>query len=302
MSDPTADWAARLGIADPIGFQSRANSGFLTSQDINAIGQVSSVAPDIDSSGRVRNAISFWSDAVTRAQAGEHSGGVLSNVSDFFSNVGKIVLGTAGFGVGGVSGASAATGNGITKDTLALDAAGLAVGTGIAASGIADAGAAFVGDLPIDPAIGTDVSPLAQFANVPAIVQPEEFIPTAEGLGVTSTATTSEFVPTAEGLGVTTPEVGGASVGASQINTALDLAKKAVNVISGAKTALFNNAQNNVASNGQRSDVAPLSGTWLQPGAFRQQTLPSNSSSPTWIIATIIGGFILILFVALLRR
>ena len=41
-------------------------------------------------------------------------------------------VGTAGFGVGGVSGASAATGGGVTPQTLALDAAGLGAGAGLA--------------------------------------------------------------------------------------------------------------------------------------------------------------------------
>lgn len=316
--DATASWAQKLGVADFLGFQSRANSGFLTQQDINAIGQVSSVAPQFDSTGRVTNAIPFWSDAVTRAEAGESGGGFLSGITDFFRNIGTVALATAGFGIGGLSGASAATGNGVTKDTLALDAAGLAAGAAIAASGIAADAAIVTGEtstglatvggetgaevITAETGLQTAVSPLAQFESIPSLAStlPEEtltdeFIPTEEGLGVQSAP--DEFVPNAEGFGVEAPP---ASDVVRSVADALDTAKKIIGVAGAAKSVLAGKPNNTAANGGQRSDVAPLAGTWTQPGTRLQQVLPS-SASPSWFIAAAIGGFVLLL-VLLLRR
>jgi hypothetical protein len=68
-------------------------------------------------------------------------------IGDAFDNPIKAIAGTAGFGVGGVSGASAATGGGVTPQTLALDAAGLGAGYGLSGL-IGSAGAAAGGTAP----------------------------------------------------------------------------------------------------------------------------------------------------------
>jgi hypothetical protein len=62
---------------------------------------------------------------------GSDNGGGLGGL---LSKIGTAALGTAGFGVGGVSGASAATGNGVTPQTIGADAAGLAAGAGLASA------------------------------------------------------------------------------------------------------------------------------------------------------------------------
>jgi hypothetical protein len=70
------------------------------------------------------------------ARAGGYSSGndsAFGGLGDFLGNAG---LASLGFGVGGVSGASAATGNGVTPQTIALDAAGLAGGYGLAGAGV----------------------------------------------------------------------------------------------------------------------------------------------------------------------
>lgn len=101
--------------------------------------------------------------------------------SDFGDNpieaLAGLTLGTAGFGVGGTTGASLATGNTDNLDTtLALDAAGLATGAGLASltaptaaggsTSLAGAGESFLG-----PATGTVLEPGVQAAGG-AVVNP----------------------------------------------------------------------------------------------------------------------------------
>jgi hypothetical protein len=131
--DATGIWAQKLGLLDPAGFAARANSGNLTKDDIAKIGQTSSVAPQIDSNGRVTNAIDFWSDAVTRAEHGESGGGIfgikeLSSGIPMVDNLASMLLGNT---TGGQTGYNLATGNDV-KQGVATDVAGLAAGAGLA--------------------------------------------------------------------------------------------------------------------------------------------------------------------------
>lgn len=131
--DATGIWAQKLGLQDPGGFAARANTGQLTRDDIARIGQTSSVAPQIDASGRVTNAVDFWSDAVTRAQHGESGSGGILGMKELSTGIPLIdsVLGNFATGnVAGQTGYNAATG-GDVKQGVALDVAGLATGAGL---------------------------------------------------------------------------------------------------------------------------------------------------------------------------
>lgn len=131
--DSTGTWAQKLGLQDPGAFAARANSGNLTRDDIQKIGQISSVAPQIDANGRVTNAIAFWSDAVTRAEHGESGNGGIFGIKElstgipFVDNTASMLLGNT---TGGQTGYNAATG-GDVKQGVTTDLAGLAAGAGL---------------------------------------------------------------------------------------------------------------------------------------------------------------------------
>lgn len=74
-----------------------------------------------------RQSLAGWAPGYYTDNGGGLFGGALGAIL-------QAAAGTAGFGVGGVSGASAATGNGVTPQTIAADAAGLGAGAGLAAA------------------------------------------------------------------------------------------------------------------------------------------------------------------------
>ena len=175
------------------------------------------------------------------ARQSEQDGGGLG---DFFSKPINAALATAGFGVGGTSGASAATGGGITPQTLALDAAGLAGGAGLAglmgpAAGGAAAGGtasgaaggtgltAGAGGLGLSPtaAGAAGLSPTyASGALAPGYFGAETLAlggAAGAGLGAGGGAGAGASVPSAPGVGVAAPAASGGAAAAGGISSLL---------------------------------------------------------------------------------
>lgn len=138
-----------------------------------------------------------WAPYIGPAIAAEESkdgGGGLSGV---LSNPVNAVLGPVGFQLGGVSGASAATGNGVTPKTIAADAAGLAAGAGLSGSGLLS-GAAGAGTAAADSA-----APAALGGGITAGSTASGIGAGATGTGVTAGTTSSGIGGGAVGTGVT---------------------------------------------------------------------------------------------------
>jgi hypothetical protein len=112
------------------------------------------------------------------ARAGGYSSGNDSAFGGLGDFLGKAAAATSGLQVGGASGASAATGNGINQQTVAADAAGLGAGFGLAGAGLGTAAA---------PAAGG-----ATGATAPAIASGGQ----ALGSGLTAATGTGEVMGT----------------------------------------------------------------------------------------------------------
>ncbi len=158
-------------------------------------------------------------------------GGVLGDV------VGA-ALATAGFAVGGTSGASVATGGEVTAQTLAADAAGLGVGAVIASSGIV-AGAAAAAPGEAAPAVAAEsvLTSSAAPAAVPELGAGA--VETgAQAFAVTSSA--PEVAAVATGGGAFVPTAAAGSAVASTVGAAVEkVATGAVStVVAAAKSVL----------------------------------------------------------------
>jgi hypothetical protein len=127
-NDATAAAAQKLGIKDFNGFAARANSGNLTQDDIQKIGQLSSVAPQMDASGKVTNASEFFSGAVSKAQdtANASNKGSFLGIPMDPGVADALTLGSAYLGGGNaLASGTGATATGATAGDIAAGSAGM---------------------------------------------------------------------------------------------------------------------------------------------------------------------------------